>query len=162
MKKIPYILILLISLNFGGCSLFIGSDGEDGQTFLSIDWIDQPEYYTDDNPSIAINFERGAEYETEPGSYNFEYGYSDGFGWSGIYIIEEAEPGENGSALWKDGADGQHLFYRMLLSYNGSSFNNEYHSKTIQKKDSFYKITVFAEAISWDTSKAIKLNKLRQ
>lgn len=133
-KKVITITILVcLCIFFASCSLFMGSDGKDGEVFLSIDWIEQPEYYTDSNPAIPNNFQRGFSYKTEPGDYNFEYAFEDGYGWEGIYTIREAEPGESGSFFRNDDSDGKDAFYSIVLTYNGMIFENEY--KTIIGSD---------------------------
>lgn len=124
MKKVLFCLSLVLVIS--SCSLFVGDDGQDGQPYLAIDWIERPAYYQDSNPSIPDNFQRSHFYETQTGTYTFEYAYEDGFGWEGHYVIKEAEPGESGSFFRSDGADGKDNYYTLLLSYHGSSFDNEY------------------------------------
>jgi len=129
MKKVlsHSLLVLLIS----SCSLFVGDDGQDGLPYLAIDWIERPAFYQDSNPSIPDNYKRGHFYETQTGTYSFEYAYEDGFGWEGHYVIKEAEPGESGSFFRSDGGDGKDNYYTLLLSYHGSSFDNEYRKSVL-------------------------------
>lgn len=126
---VVFFIFISIGLVLQACSLFVGSDGKDGEVFLSIDWTQEPEYYTDTNPAIPGNLQRGFFYKTDPGSYEFEYAFDDGFGWEGTYTIREAEPGESGSFFRSDGDDGKDAYYSIILTYNGIIFENEY--KTI-------------------------------
>ena len=108
------------------CSLFVGDDGKNGLPYLAINWIEEPEYYNDSNPDIPNSFDRGKYYETQPGTYSFEYAYEDGYGWEGHYTIKKAEPGEKGTFFRNDGKDGKDNYYTLMLSYHGTEYDNRY------------------------------------
>ena len=124
--KITRICLLISVVMLTSCTLFNGSDGDDGSIHLAIDWIEQPVYYTDTNPAIPQGFVRNRFYQSLPGTYSFTYAFDDEFGWEGFYQLKEAEPGEAGKLLWKDGKDGMSAFYTLLLTYRGTDLDNYY------------------------------------
>lgn len=132
-NNIKPFLISIVLFPLLSCSLFIGSDGKYGNTFLAIDWVEEPIYYFDTNPEIPSNFQRSYYYKIESGVYEFEYAYADGFGWRGTYTIRESEPGESGSLFFNDGADGRDTHYSMILTYNGIILDKEHKVITSNK-----------------------------
>lgn len=151
----------------GSCSLFTGSDGDDGRIHLAIDWIEQPVYYTDTNPSIPQSFVRKQFYPTEPGVYSFEYAFDDEFGWEGFYELKEAEPGKNGKVFWKNGRDGKSVFYTLMLSYRGTGIDN-YYEKARSDATGYHveeivdglRITIYARKVPIDDSFRSRMNKM--
>lgn len=140
----PCVVIVLVAFLTQSCSLFVGSDGKDGEVFISIDWTDEPVYYTDTNPAISDNFQRGVNYQTDPRSYEFEYAFEDDYGWTGTYTIRRAEPGESGSFFRNDGEDGSDAFYSLLLTYQGVVFENEYKTRMPSEKNKTTKVITAA------------------
>src|SRR6056297_2927998 len=124
MKLSKLFSILFISLFIFSCSLISSDEAEDGIPYIAIDWIEEPEYYIDDNSSIPTPFEKDTYYDTIPQTVSFEYAYSDGFGWQGTYTIKKAESGRDGKFLGNDSKDGRDSYYKLILSYSGSNFRN--------------------------------------
>lgn len=141
------VVIILVAFLTQSCSLFVGSDGSDGEVFISVDWTDEPEYYTDSNPAITDNFQRGVDYQSDPGSYEFEYAFEDDYGWIGTYTIRKAEPGDAGSFFRNDGEDGSDAFYSLLLTYQGVVFENEYKSRKPSDPNKITKVITAASGI---------------
>lgn len=161
-------LLLLGAGFFWSCSLIIGNDGNNGSPHLAIDWIEDPEYYTDNNPSIPTGLTKNSFYPTQTGTFDFEYGYSDGFGWEGYYIIKQGEPGEKGKSFRKNGKDGKDNFYTLLLTYHGSEFDN-YYEKRISQDERFFEVQsggyilqVYMRPFTWNPSQHPPHNKLRE
>ena len=114
---------LLITLSIG-CS-----DGNDGKVFLRIRAIleEPPSSVTINNPDIPTEFQYDLYYETQPGSYDFNYtDYDDEDhpqeGELGIIDIV-AEPGSNAGIL-KQGEDGQDLYIDLILLSDGPRVEN--------------------------------------
>ncbi|MEP0862444.1 MAG: hypothetical protein HRF52_13490 [Ignavibacterium sp.] len=116
------------------CLLLIscGKDGNEGRAFVSFDWSSTVVYYDDSNPSIPSTIWRNQNYQSDAGTFYFEYGVDNGSEyrlWTGSYSITK-NPGEKGS-LFVDGKDGANKYYKIYLGFNGPrvsvgkpSFNN--------------------------------------
>ena len=114
---------LLITLSIG-CS-----DGNDGKVFLRIRAIlaEPPDSVSINNPDIPQDFQYDVYYETQPGSYDFNYiDYYDEYhpkeGELGIIDIV-AEPGSN-AGLLKQGEDGEDLYIDLILLSDGPRVEN--------------------------------------
>ncbi|MDY6792863.1 MAG: hypothetical protein SWH54_16485 [Thermodesulfobacteriota bacterium] len=119
MKKLIFVFVLLLISMMGltGC----GDDGDDGNSYVAIDWVYAPISYWDDNPGIPSVFYRGEYYLTQAGIYNFDYVAWDGSGYIGTYTITVDE-GEDGS-LFSDGDDGDDLYFTIWLLSSGPVLN---------------------------------------
>jgi hypothetical protein len=166
-KFMKHITIVILALLLSACSLFEGESGIDGQVNLAIDWIEQPVFYTDSNPSIPSNLVRGRFYVSETGRYSFQYAYDDEFGWEGFYELQQAEPGQSGKFFRKDGRDGQSAYYTLLLSYRGASLDNYYEKSLASDNEYFideiiggFRLIVHARRVSRDALSNISENKL--
>lgn len=161
-------VLLFLFIFTASCSLVVGDDGTNGSAFLAIDWVEQPEYYTDTNPAIPTNLAKNNFYLTETGTFDFEYGYSDGFGWEGYYIIERGEPGIKGDFFRKNGSDGKDNYYTLLLTYNGSQYDNYYEKNTSQNEYYFEAeskgevLKVYMKRFTWNPSELPINNKLEK
>ena len=83
-----------------------------GPTYFSVDWAVSPISYWDDNPSLPYSFYRGTYYETNVGTYFFEYTAWDGSSWYGTYNIK-ADKGIFG---------GDPAYFELNLYSSGPSF----------------------------------------
>ena len=123
MKNIrPVILFLVLILLSMGCS-----DGEDGQVFLRIRAILEPDSVRIDNPDIPEDFLYDAYYETTPGTYTYSYidANDEAHPKPGEfpYIDIVAEPGSE-SSLFKHGEDGADLYIDFWLLSTGAVIQN--------------------------------------
>lgn len=119
MKKIPIFFILIISiLPILICAC--GEDGDDGTSYIAIDWVSTPQSYWDDNPGIPYTFYAGQYYESSAGSYDFEYTAWDGSFWYGNYKIT-VDKGEDGE-LFSNGSDGEDRYFELWLYSSGPGF----------------------------------------
>jgi len=102
-----------------------GRDGRDGRAYLSFSWDVYVDEYSDDNYSIPVVIEELTYYDTEPGTYSYEYYCSDGignyWGYEGTYTITIFW-GEEGGFI-RDGDDAPDSFYDFDLTGDGSSFH---------------------------------------
>ena len=105
---LPVLLLGLIVLAFStGCGL----QGEDGTSYLALDWVYAPQQlYFPAMPSLGL---AGVHYQHPEGTYYGEYIAWDGSYYSFYYMIEVNE-GEYGAALLP-GADGMDRYYTMYL-----------------------------------------------
>jgi hypothetical protein len=119
LKTINSIFILIML--FSGCT----KDGEDGLAYLSLDWDWYVDSYWDNNSDIPYSITRNRDYNVNPGTYNFEYECSDGWGnywgYEGTYKITINEGGK--ATLFENGEDGSYRYYSFFLSGNGSNMN---------------------------------------
>ena len=124
MKKLLLFLSLFVSIMlFSGCA----KDGENGKAYLSFTWDWYTDWYDDNNsatPEASGGIDQYVDYEVTAGTYNFEYGCSDGVNppWiiDGTYTIT-INPGESGS-MFTDGANGEDNYFLFGLYGNGPSF----------------------------------------
>ena len=124
MKKLLLFLSLFVGvILFSGCA----KDGENGKAFLSFTWDAYVDYYWDDNSNIPTPIYSYTEYEVGAGTYNYEYGCSDGagnyWGFEGTYQIT-VNPGESGS-LFTDGENGDDSYFTFGLYGGGPWFYKE-------------------------------------
>ena len=142
MKKLLVFLTFIIGFMFiSGC----GKDGADGRAYIAFDWDWYVDWYQDDNGSLGDIY-ANTNYETSPGTFNYEYGCSDGsgnsWGFYGTYTITINE-GEEGSLI-ADGASGADNYFQFNLYGDGTDF---WLTKTInkEKKDSLSRNTKTAQ-----------------
>ena len=121
MKKMIILLFIL------GLMIGCGTDGKDGKAYLRITWDWYVDTFEDNNPDTPYIVNENTNYETDPGSYFYEYHCSDGLGnywyYTGTYTIT-IEEGEEGG-LFTDGEDGDDNYFTLnLTGFARSSFAN--------------------------------------
>ena len=103
-----------------------GKDGEDGNAYVTYSWDSFVDGYSDTNPQTPDSLTQEMEYSVTPGSYSFEYNFSDGIGnfweYSGTYTISIVK-GEEGKGF-KDGENGRDRLYEFILT--GTGFVSSY------------------------------------
>lgn len=132
MKSKRFVVFLTVMFSFfvfllTGC----GDDGADGKAFLSINWLFDPLYFTDNNPSTPSQGVNGQYYQTSPGTYSFTYTAWDDSRWSGTYTITIDE-GEEGGFL-EDGEDGKDKYFALYCYSIGPSFYGQALEKELSK-----------------------------
>jgi hypothetical protein len=117
MKKVLVLILALaiMALLPAGC----GKDGAAGLAYLALDWVGLPFYYNDTNAGTPFTVYQGVEYQSQPGTYNFDYKAWDGTVWVGTYKIE-VNAGEKGGLI-ANGADGADRHYTLWLYSTGPS-----------------------------------------
>ena len=118
MKIFNKILLLGFIITLGGCK-----DGNDGKAFLRIRTIIEPTSVTIYNPDIPSDFNYDVYYETQPGSYQFEYidhnnNYHPLPGELNVIDIVVA-PGQSSSFL-NSGEDGRNVYIDLILLSTGA------------------------------------------
>ena len=118
MKIFNKILLLCFIITLGGCK-----DGNDGKAFLRIRTIIEPTSVTIYNPDIPSDFNYDVYYETQPGSYQFEYidhnnNYHPMSGELSVIDIVVA-PGQSSSFL-NSGEDGRNVYIDLILLSTGA------------------------------------------
>ena len=85
MKKFLVLLlaILIVTSLPTGC----GKDGLPGLAFIAHDWVFVPAYYNDTNPNTPFTIFQGTDYQTQTGTFSFDYMAWDGSVWVGSYTI---------------------------------------------------------------------------
>ena len=126
---LTFLTAVVIGFMFlSGC----GKDGADGRAYISYDWDWYVDWYDDNNSSLS-NIYANTNYETSPGTFNYEYGCSDGNGYAwgfyGTYTIT-INAGESGGMI-SDGASGADNYFRFNLYGSGPDF---YLSKPFNKE----------------------------
>jgi len=101
-----------------------GKDGDDGQSFIAIDWVYSPQSYWDNNSAVPYGFYAGQYYNSQAGTYDFRYTAWDGSSWVGTYTITVDE-GEDADffLLFVDGEDGVDRYFKFWLYSFGPSFD---------------------------------------
>ena len=126
MKKKILLTIFCIILLFiiSAC----GQKGNDGDILLKIKLYYSTAGYWDNNSSIPYGFSQSTFYDSNSGSYNFEYWWIDDIGnevdWTGTYTLT-ADEGEEGG-LFADGEDGVDKYYTLNCYAAGPSLDVEY------------------------------------
>lgn len=92
MKKIILFAIVAATLSLGACCFW----GPEGDVYLSFDWTWTPEWFATDDDNLPDTIYRGALYETEEGSYYFEYYHAESGFTRWIYYTLEAYDGAFG------------------------------------------------------------------
>ena len=135
-----YLLVfILLSVIVINC----GSDGVDGDAYLSFEWDWYVDGYGDDNPGIPSSISENVNYKVNPGTYEFAYVCSDGEGnswyFDGTYKIKIEEGTEGG--FLTDGDDGDDKYYTLDLDgiYGAS----------------LYKTTATTKQKRWNLTKSI-------
>jgi hypothetical protein len=85
-------------------SLFACKNGKDGQVYLAINGPTEYCYsftsYTDNNPSIPIGFATGYHYNTEPGTYSYDYYVSSTCGFNSYHCFGNYTLIQNPGTKW--------------------------------------------------------------
>ena len=122
-----------------------GPDGRDGRAYFGVDYqYFMPYSYWDDNPSIPLNPELGAYFETGPGLYNFEYFVTPFDYWYGTYEIW-IEAGGRGGPYGAPGIDGRDTFLMLYCDPDGwheVRFTTSKSNTVVEKKKDHIKVTV--------------------
>jgi hypothetical protein len=112
----PILFVILVSC---------GQDGQDGDAFIKFTWDWYVDTYEDTNSDTPSTLYENTYYETDPGSYSFEYWCSDGMGdvwyYTGNYTIR-INVGEKGGFL-SAGDDGEDNHYHMELTGDGADLD---------------------------------------
>lgn len=135
-KKLRYFcLIGVITLGLLSFTMLTGcgKDGDYGQSFIAIDWVYSPQSYWDNNSAVPYVFYAGQYYNSQPGTYDFQYTAWDGSSYSGLYTITVDE-GEDAPLLllFVDGEDGVDKYFTLWLFSFGPSF---YQTRSILEKE---------------------------
>lgn len=150
MKKLHYILILVLPLFFTSCVVIDntpGPNGRDGDAYFGVDYEYRAPYsYWDDNNSIPFNPILGEYYGTYPGIYEFEYFINEHDYWYGTYEIRINRGGLGGP----NGERGYHGAdsYLMLIAdpdgfhMHASKGVSEFEPVTIERKDGKFNYTI--------------------
>ncbi len=112
MKKSFLMMLLVMGLFILiGC----GKDGDDGKSYIAIDWVFTPLSYADSNSATPGTVYAGTFYRTKKGTYNFSYTAWDGSAYVGTYTIKVEEGEEGGPLPFMDGEDGEDRHYELWL-----------------------------------------------
>lgn len=120
MKKC--IVSVLLILMLAGCSLLLGTDGQNGDAFICYSWVVGPIDFSTSDPAFAglTYISNGTYRRATPGTYHFEYIAWDDSYWSGNYTIY-IEEGTSAGFLF-DGVDGDDLYFELACYSFGPDF----------------------------------------
>ncbi len=117
-QKVCVTVLISISIFLTGC---IGSRGDDGETFVRIDYhLMRPSEFNDNNAGTPNTVSYGTWYESEPGEYSFNYILNQIY-YESTYIITVNEGGEGG-LFWQKGEDGADKYLTIWCEPGGPDF----------------------------------------
>ena len=123
-KKILTLFCVILLFTISAC----GQKGDDGDIYLRIKLYDPVTGYWDNNSAIPYGFSQDSFYNSNAGTFNFEYWWIDNYyiewEWIGTYSLT-ADEGEEGS-LFADGEDGEDKYYTLNCYALGPVLDVEY------------------------------------
>jgi hypothetical protein len=145
MKQITLIIALASTLLFS-----CGTDGEDGQYYISVSNNACIMDYTDNNSCVPYGMSYNYYYGpcSNTGSKTYTFHYCSGSGWTGSYSVY-INSGED-KKTFKDGADGADRYYDIDLDGDGlhSSYRGAENAKNeFSQKDFLGEFDTKAETI---------------